>query len=396
MKPVKYAGLTLKNPVIISSATPAISAEAIRKGAQAGAAAVVTKSVIFPEANGNPAGGYPRPRFQLYNSQKGYDPALTEKGGLFSLFRLGEPYPTPDKRERMLDEVKKIKDVDIPIIVSICGSPVDYEQWRELARRMENAGADALEINMHAYPEIKYTDPLFVKVVKDEVKIPVICKLMSIHEDPATMGRKAEQAGADAIAALGTFGLRGVELNIETETPWMNMAHGMGGSWLRPVGLAFIETLARTVCTPLSGVTGVQTWRDAVKYILLGASTVQVCAAIYARGYKVITEIVDGLETYMRDHGYDSIADFRGRALANFKEQEYAPPIRAEVNPVKCAGCGKCGEICMFNAITMQNKKAVVNEKCDGCGLCWSYCPARAIEPVRYEEGGITRDCNGI
>lgn len=385
MKPVQYAGLTLKNPVIISSATPSITPEAIRKGALAGAAAVVTKSVIFPEKDGRPAGGYPRPRFQLFNSQKGYDPALTERGGLFSLFRLGEPYPTPDKMERMLDEVKKMKDVDIPIIVSICGSPVDYDEWRRLARRMEDAGADALEINMHAYPEIKYTDPLFVKVVKDEVKIPVISKLMSIHEDPATIGRKVEQAGADAIAALGTFGLRGVEIDIETEKPWMNMAHGMGGSWLRPVGLAFIETLARTVKTPLSGVTGVQTWRDAVKYILLGASTVQVCAAIYARGYKAVTEIVEGLEIYMKDHGYDSIEDFRGRALANFLPQEYEPPIRALVDPAKCVGCGKCAEICLFDAINMENKKAVISEACDGCGLCWSYCPARAIRPERYE-----------
>ena len=385
MKPVQYAGLTLKNPVIISSATPSITPEAIRKGALAGPAAVVTKSVIFPEKDGRPAGGYPRPRFQLFNSQKGYDPALTERGGLFSLFRLGEPYPTPDKMERMLDEVKKMKDVDIPIIVSICGSPVDYDEWRRLARRMEDAGADALEINMHAYPEIKYTDPLFVKVVKDEVKIPVISKLMSIHEDPATMGRKVEQAGADAIAALGTFGLRGVEIDIETEKPWMNMAHGMGGSWLRPVGLAFIETLARTVKTPLSGVTGVQTWRDAVKYILLGASTVQVCAAIYARGYKAVTEIVESLEIYMKDHGYDSIEDFRGRALANFLPQEYEPPIRALVDPAKCVGCGKCAEICLFDAINMENKKAVISEACDGCGLCWSYCPARAIRPERYE-----------
>ena len=99
MKPVQYAGLPLKNPVIISSATPSITPEAIRKGALAGAAAVVTKSVIFPEKDGRPAGGYPRPRFQLFNSQKGYDPALTERGGLFSLFRLGEPYPTPDKMD---------------------------------------------------------------------------------------------------------------------------------------------------------------------------------------------------------------------------------------------------------------------------------------------------------
>lgn len=383
MKPINYAGLKLKNPIIISSATPSITVDTIRKGAMAGAGAIVTKSVIFPEKDGRPAGGYPRPRFELYNCQSGYDPTLTEKGGLFSLFRLGEPYPTPDKMEHMLAEIKKDKSIDIPIIVSICGAPDDYETWRELARRMENAGADALEINMHAYPEIKYTDPLFVKVVKDEVKIPVICKLMSIHEDPATMGKRAEQAGADAIAALGTFGLRGVEIDIENEKPWMDKAHGMGGSWLRPVGLAFIETLARTVKVPLSGVTGVQTWRDAVKYILLGASTVQVCAAIYARGYKVITEIVSGLEKYMNDHGYDSIEEFRGRALANFLPLEYEPAVKACVDVNKCVGCGQCAEVCFFDAIQMKSRKAVVTDKCDGCGLCTFRCPCSAVHLVK-------------
>lgn len=386
MPEINYAGLKLKNPVIVSSATPSISVSAIRKAVEAGAGAVVTKSVIFPEADGRPVGGYPRPRFQLYNSQKGYETSLTEKGGLFSLFRLGEPYPTPDKMQRMMDEIKKASDIDIPIIVSICGAAKDYESWRKLARMMEDAGADALELNMHAYPEIRYTDPTFVRVVKDEVKIPVICKLMAINDDPAVVGKQVELAGADAIAGLGTFGFRAVEIDVETQKPWMRKAHGMGGSWLRPVSLAYIETLARNVKVPLSGVTGVQTWRDAVKYILLGATTVQVCAAIYARGYKVISEIVKGIDEYMVEHNYKTIDDFRGLSLQYFEEQEYEPPVRAHVNEQKCIGCKKCVDICLFDAIEMKGNKAHILNCCDGCGLCWSFCPARAIEEERYEK----------
>ncbi|HHW31736.1 MAG TPA: 4Fe-4S binding protein [Clostridiaceae bacterium] len=385
MPKINYLGMELRNPVIVSSATPTISVEGIKKAAYAGAGAVVTKSVIFPEKNGRPAGGLARPRFQLFNQTEGYDPVITEKGGMFSLFRLGEPYPTPDKMSEMLEKIKKSRDIDIPIIVSICGSPSDYEEWRKLARMMEDAGADALELNMHAYPEIRYTDPLFVKVVKDEVKIPVVCKLMAINDDPKVVGPKVELEGADAIAALGTFGFRAMEIDIYQQKPWMEKAHGLGGTWLRAVSLAYVESLYRSVKVPISGVTGILTWQDAVKYILVGATTVQICAAIYAKGYKVIKEIAEGIDSYMNSYGYKTLDDFKGNALKNMKELEYAPPVRAIVNEDKCTGCSKCAEICMFDAITIKDKKANISDKCDGCGLCWSYCPRRAIELYRYE-----------
>ncbi|MFR6332396.1 MAG: hypothetical protein ACLUOI_28800 [Eisenbergiella sp.] len=122
--------------------------------------AVVTKSVMFPDENGRPTGANPRPKFQL-ETPNGYDPALTEKGGMFSFFRIEEPYPTPEKMAEMLKELKGPNGVDIPIIVSICGFTGNYESWRKLARMMEDAGADALELNGHMWnPYSKYTDPV--------------------------------------------------------------------------------------------------------------------------------------------------------------------------------------------------------------------------------------------
>lgn len=386
MKPIDYAGLMLKNPVIVASATPSITVQTILKAAHAGAGAVVTKSVIYPEADGRPAGGWARPRFQLWNSSNGYNPALTEKNGHFSLFRRGEPYPTPEKMERMLEEIRKVK-IDIPIIVSICGSPTDYETWRTLAKRMENAGADAIELNMHAYPEHRMTDPLYITAAKSAVKIPVIAKLMAINDPPEVVGPKVEIAGADAVAALGTFGFRAIELDVENRQPFMGY-HGLGGTWLRAVSLAYVSGLANTVHIPISGVTGIQSWQDAVKYILLGATTVQICGAIYARGYKVITEVVDGLEKYMQEHDYDSITEFRGAALKNIQPLEYAPDVHAEVDPKLCVGCGKCAELCFFDAIEMNDKKAHIKQSCDGCGLCASYCPRRAIT-MKYGKGAV-------
>ncbi|MDR2132805.1 MAG: 4Fe-4S binding protein [Clostridiales Family XIII bacterium] len=381
MLSVDFVGLKLRNPVIVASATPSITADAIKRAADNGAGAVVTKSVIFGDANGKPAGNNAKPRFQLYNTPNGYDPRLTEKGGMFSFFRFQEPYPTPEKMARMLDELKGPKGVDIPVIVSICGFTDNYESWRKLARLMEDAGADALELNGHAWnPVVKYSDPTIATVVKNEVKIPVIYKMMGANEDSAKVSRQLVAAGADALTGLGTFGMKAMEVDVESQKPWMEMAHGLGGTWLRAISLAFVAAMANAVDVPISGVSGIQSWEDAVKYILLGATTVQVCAAIYAKGYKVLQEIADGIEDYMKRHDYKSIEDFRGKALANIAASRVnSPPIRAVVTE-KCTGCGFCKDCCMFDAIRFADKKSTISEKCDGCGVCWSLCPYKAIE----------------
>lgn len=380
MPKVNFAGLELRNPVIAASATPTISAKHWKKAAEGGAGAVVTKSVVFPDKNGRPAGQYPRPRFMLMNKSEGYDASITERHGFFSLFRIGEPYPTPEEMERELDIAKKPGYMDIPIIVSVCGPPGDYEAWAKLAKRMEDAGADALELNMHCIPVIKYTDPLIVKAVKDAVKLPVITKLMAINDPPEEYGPKVQLAGTDAITGLGTFGFSCTEIDIESKRAYLGTIHGAGGSWLRAISLAYIAKMAKKVTVPLSGVTGVLTGEDAVKYMLVGATTVQVCGAIYARGYKVLGEIAKGIDEYMQRNGYKTIEDFRGAALSSLGTPAYDPPVRAKVCEETCAGCGECLDVCLFDAITMQNGKANIDPKtCDGCGVCWSVCPQKAI-----------------
>ena len=136
---------------------------------------------------------------------------------------------------------------------------------------------------------------------------------------------------------------------------------------------------------PISGVTGIQCAEDAIKYILMGASTIQVCGAIYARGYKVLQEIADGIEAWMKKKGYSSIEEFRGKALpylTGVSPQD--KPTRAFVTD-KCTGCKMCQDSCMFNALHMKDKKAFIDERCEGCGVCWSMCKFRAIEMRDYK-----------
>lgn len=381
----------MKNPIVASSATPTIGPMNLRRLAEAGAGGAVIKSVVFPKPT-KPGAGFdphrrygknPRPRFMLLNKGLDYDPALMAAGAYFTLFRAGELYPTPEEYAEGIRTVKK--EIDMPIIASICGAPYAYDEWKKLAGIMQEADADALELNMHCIPKIKYnqTDPEIVRAVKSVAKIPVIAKLMADWEDPAEVGPKVIEAGADAITAIGTFGRPVLEIDVEKQELALQPTYlGMGGSWYRPVGLAWIARLAKAVSVPLSGVTGIVTWEDAVKYILVGATTVQVCAAIYAKGYSLIRKISEGIEKFMERHGYDSIEDFRGKLLGEIRSPEeipFNPPIKAEIESGKCTGCEQCVDSCFFGAISMKDGKAVVDQDvCDGCGVCTWICPVKA------------------
>jgi dihydroorotate dehydrogenase (fumarate) len=389
---INYCGIEMKNPIIAASATPTIGPRNLRLLSEIGAGAAVIKSVVFPktpEEGGEPRkwGKNPRPRFMLLNKGLEYDPAITEDGGFFTLFRYGELYPTPEEYAKEIRQLKK--EIDMPIIASICGAPHDYEQWKKLAEIMQDAGSDAIELNMHCLPKIKYnqTDPEIVRAVKSVAKIPVIAKLMADWEDPSEVGPKVVEAGADAITAMGTFGRPILEVDAEKEEIFFQPTFGgMGGTWYRPVGLAWIARLAKAVDVPLSGVTGIASWQDAVKYILLGATTVQICGALYAKGYGLINEVDKGIKGFMERHGYESIEDFRGKLLNDLRaptDLPYNPPIKAEVDADLCTGCEECVDSCFFSAITMQDEKAVVDQDtCDGCGTCTWICPADAPRMV--------------
>jgi len=138
-----------------------------------------------------------------------------------------------------------------------------------------------------------------------------------------------------------------------------------------------------SVKIPISGVSGVMSWRGVVKNILAGATTVQVCTMLYQDGYRSIGKMVQGLEDFMKRKGYKSIYDFRGKILKTILspiDVPAEPPIKAAVDEERCIGCGNCSDVCFYSAIGMKEDLASINQmKCDGCGLCMSICPVKAI-----------------
>jgi len=391
MLEAEYAGLKLRNPMIVASATPTINYDNWKRCEDAGAAALVPKSVIFSKKlmegqdykPGQNTGFSPRPRFMLINKDDGtFDRNLARRGAFFYLIAAGERYPLPEEFARLLEKAKK--EISIPIIASICGGEKQYEEWAELARIMESAGADGIELNMHHMPVNNYTDPEVLRAVKQSVKIPVIGKTMAPWENCEEVSKQLEAAGADAIATLGHIRLRGLEVDPEEERVVLQpVMQGISGSVFGPIGLGLVARTARTVKIPVSGVTGVMSWRGVVKNILAGATTVQVCTVLYQDGYGAIGKMVEGLEGFMKRKGYKSPNDFRGKILNQLVSPiaiPDEPPIKASVDEDVCTGCGDCEDICFYSAISMKNDLAAIDTvKCDGCGLCVSICPAKAI-----------------
>jgi dihydroorotate dehydrogenase/Pyruvate/2-oxoacid:ferredoxin oxidoreductase delta subunit len=395
MQEIKFVGLKMKNPVIVASAESINDFECMKRARDAGAGAVVTKSVVFPKkyvegmeyTEGRATGQNPRPRFAVVNNDVRFDPALHRKGAFFTLFRAGGLYMKPDDATRYIEKAKK--SLDIPVIGSIVAAKEDYEEWQKVAKIVQNAGADALELNLHCIPYVIGTNPQIVKAVKEVAKIPVIAKLMVPWEDSGTTAKKLVEAGADALTGMGTFAFRAMDIDVDQKKIYMQPAfYGLGGPWLRPVGLAYVSGMASSVKVPISGVSGVVNWKDVVKYIMAGATTVQVCGAVFAEGYRVLRKIVDGLEEYMKKNGYKSTEEFKGILLKDIiprPKMAFEPPIKAAVDESKCIGCEDCADSCFWHALSMKDGCIRIDRKaCDGCGLCVSLCNQGALSMKPY------------
>lgn len=296
-----FAGLMLKNPIIISSSGLTNSAEKNRKLAEAGAGAIVLKS-LFEE------------QITLEVDQMHHSVYYPE-GGDYLLAALRQ-----HKISEYLMLIKESKQqCNIPIIASInCYSE---NSWETFAKEIEKAGADALEINILAFQTNQnYTYGSFeqqhiniLKNIKKQVRIPVIMKLGSNLTNPIALINQLFANGAAAVVMFNRFYQPDIDIDKMEQTSGQVFSGGAElANSLRWIGIA--SSVVEHLDYAASG--GVHTPKDVIKAILAGASAVEICSTIYKNGPECIKPMLNFLSTWMNDKGFERIYQFKGRLNA--------------------------------------------------------------------------------
>lgn len=388
---VEFAGVSMPNPFMLSSAPPTTNVEMVARCFEAGWGGAVLKTLAYTLSQAQNV----NPRITAVKS------ADRDIIG-FTNFELGSPKAI----EKWAKDTRWLKNhfPEHGVWVSLLHTEGLVEsQWREVTQMFDEAGADGFELNFscsHGMAEsgggaaIGGSEELIKMVttwVREETKKPVMTKIPAIVQDIPGKARAAESAGADAIATINTLNsLPGIDL--DTFVPYPNVDgksafQGLSGAAIKPIALRTVAQIAGAVNIPVSGIGGIYNWKDAAEFIAAGASSLQVCSAVMHHGYRIINDMTAGLLNYMEEKGFETIYDFCGKALPNIhrhNDLSRSYKLYSYPDPDKCIGCGRCVTVCQdsaYSAIHLdEERKAVTDkEKCDGCGLCFGVCPAEAI-----------------
>lgn len=373
-------GITFLSSFILASAPPTRTGEMIAKAFNEGWDGAVTKTICLN-----------------YDRMIDVSPRIVKvNGGLKNIELI-----SPVSAEKWAEDIRLLKK-NFPqkiVIASISAEADNIAGWQKLTLMMQKAGADVLELNFscpHGLPEMGMGNTCsdipelaanIVKSVKDVANIPVWAKLSPNVTSIKHLAKLCVKAGTDGISAINTVkGFAGID--IETGMPKMNVNGGsayggLSGSIIKPIALKAVSDIALAVDCPISGMGGIRNWQDGMEFVLLGASTLQICTEVMLNGYGIIHGLKKGMESYFDRHGIKSLQDVCGKSLKYLKNHsalDNSFRLIPHINSEKCVKCGKCSISCHdagFQAISIKsdNFPVVDRLKCTGCGLCHAVCP---------------------
>jgi len=318
-----------------------------------------------------------------------------------------------------LREVKQVKRdwPDRALVVSLM-VPCEEAPWASILKKVEDTNADAVELNFgcpHGMSERGMGSavgqvPEYVEMVarwcKAHTRMPVLVKLTPNITNILGPARAAKKGGADGVSLINTLNsITAINLDEMAPEPTVDgkgTHGGYCGPAVKPIALHMVAEIARDGQTrglPISAIGGIATWRDGAEFMALGAGTVQVCTAAMHYGFKIVDDMIDGLSNWMDGKGYQTLDDFRGRAVPNVTDWQFLNmnyKTVASIDQDKCITCGLCHIACedtSHQAVAKlkdngKRRYEVIDEECVGCNLCMHVCPVPdCITMVRVETG---------
>ncbi|MBT3173426.1 MAG: dihydroorotate dehydrogenase-like protein [Lentimicrobiaceae bacterium] len=308
----KYLGIELKNPIIVGASNLATDIKTLKKLEEAGAGAIVYKS-LFEE------------QIHLENLQfnQTIDGSKERHAEMASGF--GHNVEVGPE-EFLLNFSDAKKAVNIPLIASL--NAIYDDTWEEYAKKLEDAGADALELNFYNNPKdpelegraILFSELDTIEQVKASVNIPVSVKLSSFYTNPLYTFNEMDKKGIDGLILFNRLFHADININTEELTSNYNLsAENDSRLSLRYVGLLY-DNINANICASR----GIFTADDVIKMILAGADVVQVVSTIYRNGPQQITKMLEDMEVWMAEKKYKSLDDFRGNLSKKNVKDPYA------------------------------------------------------------------------
>ena len=421
---IDFAGIRSPNPFWLASAPPSNSGSQVHRAFEAGWGGAVWKTIGAPVLNvSNRYGAW------HYGGQK--------------MLAINNVELISDRPlEVNLREIAEVKRAwpDRAVIVSAMVES-KRETWHDIIGRIQDTGADGIELNYgcpHGMSERgmgsavgqvpEYCEQI-TRWVMEVARIPVIVKLTPNISDIVMPARAAVAAGANAISLINTLNsIIGVDLDTLELTPNIGGKGGHGGyagPAVKPIALNMLAALGKDPVVsgsklPISGTGGISTWRDAAEFLLLGASSLQVCTAVMHYGFRIVEDLCDGLSNWMEEKGFATISDVTGRSLhcvSDFSNFDLSFRAVARIDQQKCIRCDLCYVACndtahqcidlkdkdgrvvqpgaydirangREEAVSKRPKVEVREEDCVGCRLCYNVCPVEDCIRMIEEPSG--------